>query len=94
MYSHAHICYIVAEGTVYTARILTRADIDRQLVRSPTCSVLIPEYALTLPSSSRGQLTTVEGLIRDIVADFLSDQPVRKIMDEESYVKIQRAPWT
>ncbi|KAJ3841168.1 ZPR1 zinc-finger domain-containing protein [Lentinula raphanica] len=77
------------EGTLYTARILARSDLDRQIVRSASASIVIPELQLTLPSSARGQLTTVEGLIRDIVADLSMDQPLRRIQDEDSYTKIQ-----
>lgn len=79
----------IAEGTIYTARILTREDLDRQIVRSSTCEILIPEYEMTLPSTTRGQLTTVEGLIRDVVSDLSLDQPLRRIQDEEGYTKIE-----
>jgi zinc finger protein len=58
------------------------------LVRSASCTIIIPEYELTLPAN-RGQLTTVEGLIRDVVADLSGDQPLRRIQDEPSYTKIQ-----
>ena len=78
----------IAEGTVYTARIFTREDLNRQLVKSASCSVMIPQYELTIPPS-RGQLTTVEGLIRDIVADLSTGQPLRKYQDENAYTKIQ-----
>jgi len=80
---------ITDEGSLYTARILVRSDLDRQIVRSPTCEITIPEYALTLPATARGQLTTVEGLIRDVVSDLSMDQPLRRIQDEEGYTKIQ-----
>jgi zinc finger protein len=66
-----------------------RSDLDRQIVRSPTCEIMIPEYELTLPATTRGQLTTVEGLIRDIVSDLSMDQPLRRIQDEDGYTKIQ-----
>lgn len=79
----------LAEGTVYTARILARSDLNRQIVRSPTCEIVIPEYELTLPASARGQLTTIEGLIRDVIADLSMDQPLRRIQDEEGYTKLQ-----
>lgn len=82
------IFFLEAEGTLYTARILAREDLNRQLVRSASCTIVIPEYELTLPAS-RGQLTTVEGLIRDVVADLSGDQPLRRIQDEASYNKIQ-----
>jgi len=80
---------IQPEGTVYTARILQRPDLDRQIVRSPTCEIYIAEYELTLPASSRGQLTTVEGLIRDVVADLSMDQPLRRIQDPDGHAKIE-----
>ena len=65
---------IIAEGISYTVRVLARPDLNRQIVRSATCDIAIPEYQLTLPASSRGQLTTVEGLIRDVVADLTLDR--------------------
>ncbi|KAG7451343.1 zf-ZPR1-domain-containing protein [Guyanagaster necrorhizus] len=77
------------EGTIYTARIVSRSDLNRQIVRSESCEIVVPEYELTLPPSTRGQLTTVEGLIRDVIADLSMDQPLRRIQDEDSYTKIQ-----
>jgi zinc finger protein len=77
-----------AEGTVYTAHILSRDDLNRQIVRSPSCTIVIPEYELTLPPS-RGQLTTVEGLIRHVIADLSGDQPLRRVLDEAAHTKIQ-----
>ncbi|KAK1216738.1 nucleolar zinc-finger protein [Marasmius sp. AFHP31] len=80
-----------AEGTLYTAKILSRPDLDRQIVRSPHCTIQIPELELTLPSTttSQGQLTTVEGLVRDVVADLSIDQPVRRYQDPGTYEKIE-----
>ncbi|KIK23685.1 hypothetical protein PISMIDRAFT_679144 [Pisolithus microcarpus 441] len=77
------------EGVLYTLKVLHRADLDRQIVRSEACTVEIPDFELQLPPA-RGQLTTVEGLLRDIVADLSSDQPVRRILDEAAYTKIQQ----
>lgn len=76
------------EGTIYTARIHNREDLNRQLVKSASCSVMIPQLELTIPPT-RGQLTTIEGLLRDIVADLSTDQPLRKYQDESAYTKIQ-----
>ncbi|KXN84098.1 Zinc finger protein zpr1 [Leucoagaricus sp. SymC.cos] len=81
---------IKPEGTTYTARILDRSDLDRQIVRSATCEITIPELELTLPPTSRGQLTTLEGLIRDIVSDLSMDQPLRRIQDPNGYEMIQK----
>jgi zinc finger protein len=77
-----------AEGTIYTARILSRQDLNRQIVKSETCTVTIPEYELTIPAS-KGQLTTVEGVIQDVIRDLSYDQPLRRIQDEGTFTKIQ-----
>ncbi|KAG2132709.1 zf-ZPR1-domain-containing protein [Suillus bovinus] len=76
------------EGTTYTVKVLNRSDLDRQLIRSEACTINIPEFQLVLPPS-RGQLTTVEGLLRGIVADLNVQQPLRRIQDENAYTKIQ-----
>jgi zinc finger protein len=77
-----------AEGVIYTARILSRQDLNRQIVKSETCTVTIPEYELTIPAS-KGQLTTVEGVIQDVIRDLGYDQPLRRIQDEDTFTKIQ-----
>lgn len=69
--------------------MLHRGDLDRQIVRSQTCEIIIPEFELTLPPNERGQLTTVEGLLRDIVADLGADQPLRRIQNEVAFTRIQ-----
>ena len=73
---------------VYTVRVLSRDDLNRQVVKSATGTVEIPEFDLTIPAS-RGQLTTIEGLIRDTVTDLSADQPLRRIQNEAAYNKIQ-----
>ena len=75
-------------GTIYTTRILSREDMNRQLVKSASCTVNIPEYELTIPAS-KGQLTTVEGLLRDVVHDLSMDQPLRRIESPDAYEKIE-----
>lgn len=77
------------EGILYTVKILARSDLNRQIIRSSSCEIIVPELELTLPHTERGQLTTVEGLLRDIVADLSLDQPLRRIQDEDGYHKIQ-----
>ncbi len=73
---------------MYTARIMSRDDLDRQLVKSETCSVTIPEFELTIPPN-RGSLTIVEGLLRDVMTDLSLDQPLRRIENEATYNKIE-----
>lgn len=73
---------------VYTAKILSREDLNRQIIKSETCTVVIPEFELTIPPS-RGQMTTVEGLLRDVATDLSGDQPLRRVQNEVAYTKIQ-----
>ncbi|KAG9045655.1 nucleolar zinc-finger protein [Tulasnella sp. UAMH 9824] len=79
---------IAEQGTLYTAKILNRGDLNRQVVKSSYATIIIPEFELTIPPK-RGQLTTVEGLVRDVIADLSSDQPLRRIQDEPTYEKIE-----
>ena len=78
-----------AEGTQYTLRLLSRDDLNRQIVRSGSCEVFIRELELTLPPTNRGQLTTVEGLLQNVVADLSMDQPLRRIQDEDGWKKVE-----
>ncbi|KAI6120475.1 hypothetical protein EDD17DRAFT_1506422 [Pisolithus thermaeus] len=59
------------------------------VVRSEACTVEIPDSELQLPPAC-GQHTTVEGLLRDIAVDLGSDQPMRRILDEAGYTRIQQ----
>ena len=56
---------------------------NRQIVRSGLCKVFIRELELTLTATNREQLTTVEGLLRDVVGDLSMDRPLRWIQDED-----------
>lgn len=78
---------IQAKGCTYTVHMLTRDDLQRQIVKGNWATVTIPDAQLTIPPG-RGQLTTVEGLIRDTVRDLAMEQPVRRIMDAENAAKI------
>lgn len=73
---------------MYTLKVLERDDLDRQLVKSSSCTITIPEFQLTIPPG-KGQLTTVEGILRDTVADLRADQPLRRIEDEKAYAVIE-----
>jgi len=68
--------------------VLNKGDLNRQLIKSRYCTITVPEYEITIPPS-RGQLTTIEGLLRGMVSDLLQDQPVRRYQDPTSYEKIQ-----
>ncbi|BGP01085.1 Zinc finger protein ZPR1 [Rhodotorula toruloides] len=75
-------------GAIYTVKCTSRDDLNRQLVKSESCTISIPDYQLTIPAG-RGQLTTVEGVIADTIRDLEHDQPLRKIQHPDVYAKIE-----
>ncbi|KAG0056743.1 nucleolar zinc-finger protein [Gryganskiella cystojenkinii] len=78
---------IAVGGAIYTCHITSKADLNRQLVKTDTAVVRIPEIDFEIPAQ-RGHLTTVEGLLNTVIDDLQSDQPVRKHMDEALYHQI------
>jgi len=72
---------------MYTLKISDRQDLNRQVIRSGSCEVCIPEFELTLPPTSRGKLT--EGLIRAVTTNLSTLEPVHQIDDEKGYKRIQ-----
>ncbi|PWN18985.1 putative ZPR1-protein binds to translation elongation factor eEF-1 [Microstroma glucosiphilum] len=79
---------IQEKGCIYTVHINNASDLNRQVVKSGSCTVNIPELAIEIPPK-RGQLTTIEGLVSDTLRDLELDQPLRKHMQPEAYEKIE-----
>ncbi|KAF9419304.1 nucleolar zinc-finger protein [Podila epigama] len=79
---------IAVGGAIYTCKVSTKADLNRQLVKTDTAVVKIPEIDFEIPAQ-RGHLTTIEGLLSTVLDDLQSDQPVRKYMDEALYHQIE-----
>jgi C4-type Zn-finger protein len=93
LYAFARFCGLTTlrnteRGCIYTVKVTSHEDLNRQLVKSGTCTITIPEYELTIPAS-RGQLTTVEGVISDTVRDLELGQPLRKHTQPEVHDKIE-----
>lgn len=63
---------------------------DRQLVKSDYCSVKFEELDLEIPANNnRGLLTTVEGLVDNVIDDLAAGQPLRKATEEAVYNRIE-----
>lgn len=75
-------------GVKYTLQVKCSKDLNRQVVKSDSASVLFPEIGFEIPSGQKGQLTTVEGLLNRAVEGLQQDQPVRRIMHPEVAGKI------
>ncbi|CAG8519708.1 8083_t:CDS:2 [Dentiscutata erythropus] len=81
---------ISEKGCEYTCEIHDKDDLNRQLVKSETASIKLPEIDLEIPATTkRGRLTTVEGVISSIIEDLSAGQSDRKLIDEDTYNKIE-----
>lgn len=69
---------VAVGGSIYTCKVSTKADLNRQLVKSDSAVVKFPEADFEIPAQ-RGHLTTIEGLLQTVIDDLSSDQPVRKV---------------
>ncbi|KAK9478193.1 ZPR1 zinc-finger domain-containing protein [Lipomyces japonicus] len=80
---------IQQKGSRYTFLVETKEDLNRQVVKSESCDCSFPVIALEIPHQ-RGQLTTVEGLLTEVIDDLEQAQPVRKYTEPEAYEKIEQ----
>eukprot|EP00771_Trimastix_marina_P004200 gnl/Trimastix_PCT/947.p1 GENE.gnl/Trimastix_PCT/947~~gnl/Trimastix_PCT/947.p1 ORF type:complete len:531 (-),score=156.22 gnl/Trimastix_PCT/947:33-1625(-) len=76
------------QGCRYTLQVRNEADLNRQIVRGHHCSVHIPNLGFEIEPSGRGEVTTLEGLVRSC-ADRLSDeQEGRRAQDPETAMQL------
>ena len=80
---------IQPQGLKVTCKIKTAEDMNRQVVKSDTATIWVPELELEIPKETQqGTLNTVEGLLRQ-TADALDQlQPVRRIQMPEQAAAI------
>ncbi|KAL7326615.1 nucleolar zinc-finger protein [Mucor circinelloides] len=77
-------------GHTITLTIKSKEDMNRQLVKSDYCSVKFEELDLEIPANNnRGLLTTVEGLVDNVIDDLAAGQPLRKATEEAVYNRIE-----
>ncbi|KAK4521188.1 uncharacterized protein ATC70_013133 [Mucor velutinosus] len=77
-------------GHIITLTIKSKEDMNRQLVKSDFCSVKFEELDLEIPANNnRGLLTTVEGLVDNVIDDLAAGQPIRKATEEAVYNRIE-----
>ncbi|RVD84881.1 uncharacterized protein DFL_003218 [Arthrobotrys flagrans] len=79
---------IQPRGVKYTFQVENPDDLQRQVVKSDSCTCKFPALELEIPAQ-RGQLTTVEGLLRGVLEDLEVDQEKRKDVDKENFYKIE-----
>lgn len=67
------------QGCCYSCRIDSRADLNRQIIKSEYASLRFVEIDLDIPSQTqKGLLNTVEGFLSKTKEDLEADQPWRK----------------
>ena len=69
----------------------SREDLDRQVVKSESCKVLVPDLELEIPAATqRGVVTTVEGVLTRAADELAALQPQRLVADADVGRKVQR----
>merc|ERR1712002_407192 len=80
---------IQEKGVRFTLKVEGAKMMNRQIVKQGSASVLIKELEFEAPSfTSKGSLTTVEGILENAAAGLEEQQPVRRIMQPEIAEKI------
>lgn len=79
---------IQEKGSKYMLKLEEKEDMNRQVIKSESASCKFVEMDLEIPAK-RGQLTTVEGLLAEMVEDLETDQPMREKIDKALYDQIQ-----
>lgn len=76
-------------GCVFSLKVGSEAELQRQLLKSDKATVRVPALDLEIPSTTMsGIFTTVEGVLTNVADDLAKDQVVRRAMDPESADRI------
>ena len=63
-------------------QVRTKNDMDRQVIKTDSCKVFIPELDFEIPpGSQKGALTTIEGILDRAIQGLEQDQVVRRALD-------------
>ena len=55
---------IQPNGVIYELKILSKSDLDRQVIKSDTASISIPEIVFEIPpNTQKGEISTIEGFL-------------------------------
>ncbi|KAK4695919.1 zinc finger protein, partial [Lecanoromycetidae sp. Uapishka_2] len=79
---------IQQQGVKYTFKLDQSDDLERQIVKSDTCTLRIEDIDLEVPAG-RGRLTNVEGILAEVLKDLEAGQKKRKKEDREMFEKIE-----
>ncbi|CAL9733473.1 zinc finger chaperone Zpr1p [Monosporozyma servazzii] len=74
-------------GSKYTLKIENKEDFNREVIKSETANCKFVDLDIEIPPK-RGVLTTVEGLLNEMIEDLASDQEERLKVDEKLHDQI------
>ncbi|MCJ8742522.1 hypothetical protein PDJAM_G00083080 [Pangasius djambal] len=82
---------IQEQGVCYTLHIKAKEDMNREVVKTDSATIRIPELDFEIPAfTQKGSLSTVEGLLERAVSGLEQDQPIRRATDPEVADKIDQ----
>ncbi len=82
---------VAEQGVNFRLDVQNEKDLNRQIVKSDSATVRIPEIDFEVPAiTQKGTLNTLEGLLTRAMDDLMEQQPVRRVMDPESAEKIEK----
>lgn len=77
------------KGVNIQLKLSNKSDYDREIIKSEFATLTIPELQLEIPPSNGiSWLRPIEGAILSVVEDLERDQAYRKIMDPDTFEKI------
>ena len=79
---------IEEKGSKYLLKIENKDDFNREVIKSETATCKFKELDIEIPAK-KGQLTTVEGLLSEMIDDLEVGQDERKAIDETLWNKIE-----
>ncbi|RKO99085.1 hypothetical protein CXG81DRAFT_15040 [Caulochytrium protostelioides] len=81
---------VSTQGSRQSVRVTTKADLNRQVVKSESATVIIPELEFEIPPlTQKGVLSTIEGVIETARTHLAAGQPVRKTACPEVHDQLE-----
>eukprot|EP00518_Triparma_eleuthera_P022992 CAMPEP_0197559426 /NCGR_PEP_ID=MMETSP1320-20131121/21219_1 /TAXON_ID=91990 /ORGANISM="Bolidomonas sp., Strain RCC2347" /LENGTH=550 /DNA_ID=CAMNT_0043120865 /DNA_START=126 /DNA_END=1774 /DNA_ORIENTATION=- len=82
---------IQVKGVRSTLTVSSRADLNRQVIKSDSCSIHIPSLEFEIPPiTQRGAVTTVEGVLKKAAEGLQEGQAQRAVQDISLFSAIQK----
>lgn len=75
-------------GVEILFRCLHPEDLNRELIRSEFCTILLEELDMEI-APKKAEITNIESLLRRTYEDLAADQPHRKLEDEKRYAELE-----